>query len=269
MGTAGRWFAPDLLAGKVAVVTGGGSGIGLAISTAFAAAGADVVITSRSAERLAKAELVIAEQTGRICASMPADVRDEDQVAALRDFVTGRFGTATILVNNAAANFRMPAARMTRRALSTVVETDLYGTYAVTRAFLPGMTDAGGGSVLSIVVASADRGFPNFSHAGAAKAAIMSLAGSWAREWGEHGIRVNTIAPGPIPTEGVTVNMMGQPKEASATMFADRQIMVPLGRLGTPEDIAGAALFLSSDAASWITGITLTVDGGSYLPLAP
>jgi NADP-dependent 3-hydroxy acid dehydrogenase YdfG len=173
----GRWFAKDLMAGKVAIVTGGGSGIGLAIAIELAAAGADVVITSRSADRLAQAELAIAEQTGRVCASLPADVRDEDQVAALRDFVAGRYGPATVLVNNAAANFRVAAERMTRRALSSVVETDLFGTVTVTREFFPDMKAAGGGAVLSIVVALADRGFPGFSHAGAAKAAIMSLTG--------------------------------------------------------------------------------------------
>jgi NAD(P)-dependent dehydrogenase (short-subunit alcohol dehydrogenase family) len=262
----GRWFAKDLMAGKVAIVTGGGSGIGLAIAIELAAAGADVVITSRSADRLAQAELAIAEQTGRVCASLPADVRDEDQVAALRDFVAGRYGPATVLVNNAAANFRVAAERMTRRALSSVVETDLFGTVTVTREFFPDMKAASGGAVLSIVVALADRGFPGFSHAGAAKAAIMSLTGSWAREWGRHGIRLNTIAPGPVPTPGVTANMFGRPQESIGDTFAHSLPWIPLGRLGTPEGIAAAAVFLCSDAASWITGANLTIDGGMNLP---
>ena len=267
--TANVWFANDLLAGKVAVVTGGGSGIGLSISSAFVAAGAHVVLTSRSAERLAKAQLIIAEQTGRVCETVAADVRDEAQVAALHQFVNGRFGPATVVVNNAAANFRIRAERMTRRALQTVVETDLYGTVAVTREFLPDMIDAGGGAVLSIVVAGADRGFPEFSHAGAAKAAIMSLAGAWGREWGRYNVRVNTIAPGPIPTPGVTANMLGRPESTIDDTVARQRDMVPLGRLGTPDDVAAAALFLCSDAASWITGVNLTVDGGTYLPVPP
>jgi len=266
---SGRWFAADLLAGKVAVVTGGGSGLGRAIAVAFAAVGADVVITSRSAERLALAELAIAEQAGRVCASLPADVRDEAQVAALHDFVASRYGPATVLVNNAAANFRMPAEKMTRRALQTVVETDLFGTVTATREFLPDLISSGGGAVLSIVVAGAERGFPGFSHAGAAKAAIISLTGSWAREWGRHGIRVNAIAPGPIPTPGVTAHMLGRPPEAEAGTFSEQLGMVPLARLGTPEDVAAAAVFLCSDAASWITGVNLTVDGGAYLPVEP
>jgi len=262
----GRWFAKDLMTGKVAVVTGGGSGIGFAIATELAAAGADVVITSRSADRLAQAELAIAEQAGRVCASLPADVRDEAQVAALHDFVSSRYGPATVLVNNAAANFRVAAERMTRRALQSVVDTDLFGTVTVTREFFPDLKSSGGGAVLSIVVAQADRGFPGYSHAGAAKAAIMSLTGSWAREWGKYGIRVNTIAPGPIPTPGVTANMLGRPAETIADTFAGSLPHVPLGRLGTPEDVAAAAVFLCSDAASWITGANVTIDGGMFLP---
>ena len=264
--TGARWFAPDLLTGRVAVVTGGGSGIGLAIAKAMASCGADVVITSRSAERLANAELEIAEETGRLCASLPADVRDEAQVAELHDFVSGRYGPATVIVNNAAANFRSSAERMTRRAMQIVVDTDLFGTFAVTREFLPDLIESGGGAVLSIVVAAADRGFPYYSHAGAAKAGIISMSGSWAREWGRHGIRVNTIAPGPVPTPGVTVNMLGRADDEVSGAFAESVAGIPLARLGTTEDVAAAAVFLCSDAASWITGATLTIDGGMFLP---
>ncbi|MEU5783371.1 SDR family oxidoreductase [Micromonospora lupini] len=258
---------PDLLDGRVAVVTGGGSGIGLSIASALAAAGADVIITSRSAGRLAKAELVVAEQTGRLCASMPCDVRDEAQVATLHDFVAQRFGPVSVVVNNAAANFRMPAERMTHQAMRTVVDTDLFGTFNVTREFLPDLVAAPGAAVLSIVVAAVERGFPQFSHAGAAKAGIISLTGSWAREWGRHGIRVNSIAPGPVPTEGASTNMLGMGDSSAA--FAQFTELVPLGRLGAVDDIANAAVFLCSDAASWITGVNLTIDGGIYLPPGP
>lgn len=262
-------FRDDALSGVTAVITGGGSGIGLGIATAFAACGADVVITSRSADRLAAAEVAIAEATGSRCSCFPCDVRDEDAVKRLHDFVLARYGPVTTVVNNAAANFRMPAARMTRRALETVIDVDVFGTFTVTREFLSDMMDAGAGAVLSISVPSAERGFPEFSHMGAAKAAISSLTGSWAREWGRYGIRVNAIAPGMVPTPGVTVNMLGRDETATKDAFAEQRWLVPLGRLGVPEDIACAAVFLCSQAASWITGVTLTVDGGSYLPLGP
>lgn len=262
-------FRDDALSGMTAVITGGGSGIGLSIAMAFVACGAAVVIASRSADRLASAEVAIADATGRRSSSFPCDVRDEDAVRQLHDFVFTRHGPATAVVNNAAANFRMPAARMTRRALETVMDVDVFGTFIVTKEFLPDMLDAGAGAVLSISVPSAERGFPEFSHMGAAKAAISSLTCSWAREWGRHGIRVNAIAPGMVPTPGVTTNMLGKNEEATSGAFAEQRWLVPLGRLGSPEDIASAAVFLCSPAASWITGATLTVDGGSYLPLGP
>jgi NAD(P)-dependent dehydrogenase (short-subunit alcohol dehydrogenase family) len=258
-------FRPDLLAGHVAVVTGGGSGIGYAIAEAFAGAGAQVVITSRSADRLARAEVAIAEATGRTCASVPCDVREDADVERLRDFVRGRFGAASVVVNNAAANFRMPADRMTVRAMRTVVDVDLIGTLAVTRAFLPDLIGHGRGIVLSTVGAGVQGGFPGFSHAGAAKAAIMSLTCSWAREWGPHGIRVNAIAPGPVPTPGVTANMLGRDEGDVGSAFAEHVGGVPLRRLGRPSDVAAAAVFLCSDAASWITGVSLTIDGGLFL----
>ncbi|GAA0743740.1 SDR family oxidoreductase [Dactylosporangium roseum] len=262
-----RYFAPDLLAGEVAVVTGGGSGIGFAIARDFVALGADVVIASRSAERLADAEGRIAARTGRTCASLPCDVRQEADVDRLREFVTARYGPATTVVNNAAANFFMPAERMTRRAFDAVLSTDLAGTFNVTRGLVPAMLEAGRGLVLNITLAEPDRGFPGFSHCGAAKAAIVSLTSSWAYEWGGRGVRVNGIAPGPVPTEGVAANMLGEHDPARA--FAGAATRIPARRLGTPEDISAAAVFLCSPAGSWITGQNLVVDGGFSLNVPP
>ncbi|MFL6123815.1 SDR family oxidoreductase [Actinophytocola sp.] len=267
MTTVDSYFAPDLLTGRTAVVTGGGSGIGLAIATAMARVGADVVITSRSADRLAAAERDLAERTGRLCASLPCDVREEVDVARLHDFVRDRYGHVSIVVNSAAANFRMPAERMTGRAMRAVFDTDLMGTFTVTREFLPDMIDGGGGAVLSLSIPGADRGFAGFSHAGAAKTAIVSLSCSWASEWGKYGIRVNSIAPGPVPTQGVASNMLGHDSDTSA--FTDKVDMVPMGRLGTPDDIALAAVFLCSDAAGWITGVNMNVDGGLNMNPGP
>ncbi|MEU4244972.1 SDR family oxidoreductase [Actinoplanes sp. NPDC026619] len=258
-----RLYHPELLKGEVAVVTGGGSGLGYAIARDFTSLGAEVVITSRSADRLAEAEARIADETGQGCDSVPCDVRDEAEVGRLRDYVLARYGTATIVVNNAAANFFTRAERMTRRAFDVVVDTDLYGTFNVTRSLIPEMLAAGRGAVLNITVPMPEAGFPGFAHCGAAKAAIVSLTASWAYEWGPRGIRVNGIAPGPVPTEGVAANMLAMDNAAEA--FADHTDTVPLRRLGRPEDISAAAVFLCSPAAQWVTGQNLIVDGGVYL----
>lgn len=262
-----RLYHPDLLRGEVAVITGGGSGLGYAIARDFAALGADVVITSRSADRLADAEARITDETGRSCDSVPCDVRDETEVDRLRDYVLARYGPATIIVNNAAANFFVRAERMTRRALETVVNTDLFGTFNVTRSLVPEMLKAKRGAILNITLPQPEDGFPGFSHCGAAKAAIVSLTASWAFEWGPRGVRVNGIAPGPVPTEGVASNMLAVDHTDAA--FADHDGIVPLRRLGRPEDISAAAVFLCSPAAPWITGQNVIVDGGLYLNIGP
>ncbi len=257
-------FAPDLLNGEVALVTGGSAGLGLAIATGFAAHGARVVVLGRSPDRLDAATDVIGRESAHPCAGIRCDVRDPAAIEAAREQVIADFGAPTILVNNAAANFEMAAERMTGRAFGTVLDIDLVGTFNVTRAFVSDMIGQTRGTVLNVVVPDAERGFPRYSHAGAAKAGIISLTRSWAREWGPHGIRVNALGPGPVPTEGVARNMLGMADAAGA--FGGLVGRIPLGRLGTPEDIALACTFLCSRAASWVTGVSLTVDGGLSLP---
>lgn len=254
-------YSPDLLRGETAVVTGGGSGLGFAISEAFLRCGADVLIASRDPDRLAVAQRKLTEETNRYCAVMPCNVRDEADIDRLRDYVLAQYGRATIIVNNAAANFPTPADRMTRRAFDAVIDTDLFGTFNVTRALVPQMLEAGCGVILNVTLPQPDLGFPGFSHCGAAKAAIVSLTASWATEWGPRGVRVNGLAPGPVPTSGVGAHMLS----AGPPSFDYLASEIPLRRLGTPEDIACAAVFLCSPLASWITGQNLTVDGGSYL----
>lgn len=261
-----EFFAEGLLANEVAVITGGSSGIGLAIASAFAGLGCDVALVSRSAERLAAAAGSVSAATGRLCSTFVCDVRDEEGVRRVREEVVARHGTPTIVVNNAAANFPMPAERMTSRAFRTVVDIDLVGTFNVTLAFVGEMIERGGGVILNIVIPVAHLGFPGFAHAGAAKAGVTSLTRSWAREWGGHGIRVNALGLGPVPTEGVAQNMLGPDEGAgftsNAEFFEGATARTPLRRLGAGGDVAGAAVFLCSKAGSWITGAVLTVDGG-------
>lgn len=250
-------FSADLLKDRVAVVTGGSAGIGRELARVMLAHGARVAIASRQPDNLDAAAALLAEQTGRAPLTVPCDIRDTAAVDSLAERVRAELGTPDIVVNNAAANFRMDAERMTLRAFRTVVDVDLIGTFNVTRALVGGMLERGSGCVLSIVVPDAARGFPHYSHAGAAKAGIVSLTASWSREWGPRGIRVNAIAPGPVATEGATSNVFG-----GGSLLPEVTRRVPLGRLGTPADVAAAALFLCSDAAGWVSGVTLAVDGG-------
>lgn len=259
-------FAPDALAGQVAVVTGGGTGIGYGISRALLRHGATVAIASRNAERLAAAAETLKVDTGGTCVAVPCDVREEGAVRALARSVREQLGPVSLVVNNAAGNFRMAAEKVSARGFRTVVDIDLFGTFHVSQAFVRDMITAGGGSIISILMPDPERGFPLYSPAGAAKSAILSLTRSWAREWGPHGIRVNAIGPGPIPTEGVAVNMMGMSSQESSDVFGNMRDTLPLRRLGTADDVAAAVLFLASPAGSWITGNLLNVDGGVSLP---
>lgn len=258
----GQTFMPDVLAGQVALVTGGTTGIGRAIATSLATCGSDVVITSRIAERAGEAASELSAMTGRTVLGAECDVRNDASVIALRASVLDEFGTLTILVNNAAANFEMQALRMNRRAFATVIDVDLIGTFNVTAAFINEMVGDGGGAIVNIVVPYPEHGFPGFAHAGAAKAGIVSLTRTWAREWGPYGVRVNAVGPGPIATDGAVENMLGLSGKQRSGAFGDRTGRIPLGRLGNVQDVASACTFLCTPAASWISGIVLDVDGG-------
>ncbi len=253
-------FRDDILAGKVAFVTGGGSGICKGITRAFMAHGADAVIVGRNAERLEAAAKELSDATGRQCLATPADVREPPRVEAALDAAIDRFGKVDIVVNGAAGNFLCPAATMSYNAFRTVLEIDTIGTWNVTRAAFERSLRANGGLVLNISATLHYAATPLQAHASAAKAAIDSLTKSCALEWGSLGIRVNAIAPGPIDdTEGMA-------KLAPPDMKEALEKAVPLRRFGTVEDIANAALFLASDAASYVTGEIFVVDGGAWLP---
>jgi len=250
-------FTSDALAGRVALITGGGSGIGLGIAKAFATAGARLVLASRNQERLdaAVAEL---EAMGGEAIAVKADVRSYEEVAAAVQAAIDHFGSLDIVIANAAGNFVVPASQMSPNAFRTVVDIDLNGTFFCARAAYDALRrSAFGGRFIAISTTRALEGWPGCAHAGAAKAGVMSLIRTLASEWGADGIRCNTIAPGAIgDTEGVKRIYEDQGK-------AERELSsVPLGAFGRTADIANAAIFLCSDAGSYITGADLVVDGG-------
>jgi peroxisomal 2,4-dienoyl-CoA reductase len=196
-------FAPDLLEGRAALVTGGGSGIGYGIAGCLAAVGARVCIASRDLEKLEEAAAALEEEHGREVLPLATDVRDPERVRETVDRAAEELGSLDVLVNNAAGNFYCPTEELSPGGWKAVVETDLYGTFYASRAAFPHMRDAGWGRIVSISMTLHYRGWPMMAHATAAKAGIDGLTRTLALEWAEHGINVNAVAPGPIPTEGV------------------------------------------------------------------
>jgi peroxisomal 2,4-dienoyl-CoA reductase len=250
-------FNADLLKGRVALITGGGTGICRGIALAFAQHGCDVAITSRKPEHLEPTAGEL-RQLGVGAVAKAADVRDPAAVNDAVAAVIGELGRLDILVNGAAGNFICLAENLSPNGFGTVVDIDLKGTFNVSRAALPHLK-ARGGSVLNISATLPYLGTMGQSHAAAAKAGIDSLTRTLAVEWGPYGIRVNGIAPGPIEgTEGVR-----RLTSEASRQTAERNC--PLRRLGTTDDVANAALYLCSDAASYVNGVTLVVDGGLWL----
>jgi 2,4-dienoyl-CoA reductase [(3E)-enoyl-CoA-producing], peroxisomal len=259
-------FRDDLLAGKVALVTGGGTGIGLGIASTLVAAGAEVAIASRKLEHLEPAAEELRAGGTRVSA-VEVNVREADSVARMVERVTQQHGRLDLLVNNAAGNFYAPSATLSPNGWRAVVETDLYGTFYCCQSAYPVMKAQGGGRIVSISMTLHYRGWPLMAHATAAKAGVDALTRTLALEWARDRITVNAVAPGPIPTEGVrkaftppgadVPDLFGMERFAAET--------IPLGRWGTPEDIGRMVVFLASPAGSWITGAIMVVDGGAWL----
>jgi len=250
-------FQPNLLENRVALVTGGGTGICRGIALAFAAHGCDVAITSRKLEHLEQTADELRARGVRAIAKA-ADVRDPAAVNEAVSAIAAELGRIDILINGAAGNFICLAENLSPNGFGTVVDIDLKGTFNMSRAALPHLK-AQGGSVVNISATLPYLGTMGQAHASAAKAGVDSLTRTLAVEWGPYGIRVNGIAPGPIEgTEGVRRLTNEQSRESA-------QRLNPLGRMGTVDDIANAALYLCSDAASFVNGVTLVVDGGLWL----
>jgi peroxisomal 2,4-dienoyl-CoA reductase len=261
-----RVFRPDLLAGRVALVTGGGTGIGLGIASSLAAAGAEVAIASRKPEHLEPAAERL-RTSGTKVSAVEVNVRDPDSVARMVDQVSQQHGRLDILVNNAAGNFYAPTASLSPNGWRAVVETDLYGTFYCCQAVYPLMKAQGTGRIVSISMTLHYRGWPLMAHATAAKAGVDALTRTLALEWAGDRITVNAVAPGPIPTEGVKKAFTPPGSDAPDLFGMERYAAdsIPLGRWGTPEDIGQMVTYLVSPAGDWITGAIMVVDGGAWL----
>ena len=250
-------FQSNLLFGRTALITGGGTGICRGIALALAAHGCDVAITSRSADHLEPTADEIRAK-GRRAVAVPADVRDPAAVEAAVTRTVEDLGGLDILVNGAAGNFLCLAEQLSPNGFGAVVDIDLKGTFHCSKAALPHLKK-NGGVVLNISATLHYLGTPAQLHVASAKAGVDALTRVLAVEWGPYGIRVNGIAPGPIAdTEGVRRLL-----DDAAKQRAEKT--TPLQRLGLVEDVSNAALFLCSQAASYITGVTLVVDGGLWL----
>lgn len=250
-------FNKDILQGKVAFVTGGGTGITGGVARAFAEHGAKIAITSRNEENLiAKKQSV--EENGGECFAVAADVRDYEAVESAIAKTVEHYGHIDIVVNGAAGNFLCAADQLSANGFGTVVDIDTKGTFNVCRAAFEALKESKG-QILNISATLHYLATPMQIHVSAAKAGVDAITRNLSVEWGRHGIRVNGIAPGPIEdTEGMKRLLIPELKEKLMRK-------IPVGRFGRIADIENAALFLASDAASYINGVTLVVDGGAWL----
>jgi peroxisomal 2,4-dienoyl-CoA reductase len=254
-------FVDGMLDGRVALVTGGGTGITGGVARALAENGARVVLVSRRMEHLEPAAEAIREAGGEALA-VAADVRNMPEVEAAVAAALERFGQLDIVVNGAAGNFLCAAEELSPNGFGTVVDIDLKGTFNVCRAAISELKKSKG-SILNISATLHYLGTPYQLHVSAAKAGVDALTRNLAVEWGRYGIRVNAIAPGPIEdTEGMSRLVPAEVKEKLRRK-------IPLGRFGRIKDVEQAAVFICSDAASFINGVVLVVDGGQWLSANP
>lgn len=244
---------------KVALVTGGGTGIGLGIATELARLGAKVVLASRKQEHLDAGVAAITGRGGQTV-GIPTDVRQPDQVDHLVASAKEAFGGIDILVNAAAGNFVVDSEKLSVNGWNAVVGSVLNGTFYCSRAAGLEMIGSGrGGQILSIVASYAWTGGPGTIHSVAAKAGVVALTRTLAVEWAKYGIRVNALCPGPTDTEGA------RPLWADPEAERRLRARIPVGRFGTVEEIANAASYLLSPYADFVNGEVFVIDGGEWL----
>lgn len=244
-------FREGLLDGQVAIVTGGGSGIGRVTAIELASLGAHVVVFGRREEPLRETVALAAD--GR-CEAVVCDIREEDQVDAAVDGVVARHGHIDLLVNNAGGQFLTPAERITPKGFRTVIRLNLEGTWLMTHAVATKAMIAGGGGKVVSVTMTPHTGLPGMAHSSASRAGMETLMKTLAIEWARFDIRLNAIAPGIVGTDTFMTKYPRQFVESAAQT-------VPLQRLGTPEQIAQMVAHLASPAGDYTTGSVITIDG--------
>lgn len=257
-------YAKDLLKGKAAVVTGGGTGIGKTVALHLARHGADVALAARDGERLAAAAAEIAKETGRKAVGIPTDVSDPKQVAALFDEAEAKLGPVSILVNGAAANFVRPSEMLTSVRLRKVVDIVQMGSFHCAIEGGRRMLARGEGAIISLLASYAWTGAPGFLPSAMAKAGVEAMTKTLGVEWAGRGVRVNAVCPGLIDTPQSRERLW--PEE---WMRKDLLEWVPTREFGTEEDVANAVLFLAAPATRYVAGETLVVDAGTSVGGTP
>ncbi|OYX81923.1 MAG: short-chain dehydrogenase [Flavobacteriales bacterium 32-34-25] len=253
----------DALKGKVIVVTGGGSGLGKAMTKYFLELGAKVAITSRDLDKLTKTAIELESETAGICLPLQCDVRNYEEVENMLQQVIKTFDKVDILLNNAAGNFISPTERLSANAFDTIIDIVLKGTKNCTLAFGKHWIDSKqtSATVLNIVTTYAWTGSAYVVPSATAKAGVLAMTRSLAVEWAKYGIRTNAIAPGPFPTKGAWDRLL--PGDLAEKF--DMAKKVPLKRVGDHQELANLAAYLVSDFSAYINGEVVVIDGGEWL----